>query len=174
MTRAVLAGLALAAAAPAAAQTPAPAPARIAFVSFRDVLQRTPGYAAAESTFAREVEAYRQEVAQLQQQMDSAVQAFDQQSIALSPAARTAKQRELQQMQARIEQRGGELQQRAAERERELIQPIQARVGSVIQGIRAEMNLSLILDTGAANGVLAYDPALDLTARVLERLQRAQ
>ena len=78
MTRAVVLGLALAAAAPAAAQTPAPAPARIGFVSFRDVLQRTPGYAAAESTFTREVEAYRQEVAQLQQQMDSAVQAFDQ------------------------------------------------------------------------------------------------
>jgi Skp family chaperone for outer membrane proteins len=77
-------------------------------------------------------------------------------------------------MQQRMEQRGGELQQRAAERERELIQPIQARVGSVIQGLRAEMNLSLILDTGATNGILAYDPALDLTARVLERLQRAQ
>lgn len=173
MTRAVLAGLALAAAAPAAAQTPAPAPARIAFVSFRDVLQRTPGYAAAESTFTQEVEGFRLEVRQMQQQMDSAVQAFDQQSIALSPAARTQKQRELQQMQQRIEQRTEELQQRASERERELLQPIQARVGSVIQGMRAEMNLSLILDTGAA-GILGFDPALDLTARVLERLQRAQ
>jgi outer membrane protein len=147
---------------------------RLGFVSFRDVLQRTPGYATAESTFTREVEAYRQEVAQLQQQMDSAVQAFDQQSIALSPAARTQKQRELQQLQQRIEQRTTELQQRAGDRERELLRPIQARVESIIQGLRAEMNLSLILDTGPGNGVVAYDPALDLTARVLERLQRAQ
>jgi Skp family chaperone for outer membrane proteins len=105
MTRAVLAGLALAAAAPAAAQTPAPAPARIAFVSFRDVLQRTPGYAAAESTFAREVESYRLEVVHLQQQMDSAVQAFDKQSIGLSPPARRSS--ELQQMQARISSAAG-------------------------------------------------------------------
>jgi outer membrane protein len=174
MTRAVVFGLALAAAAPAAAQAPSTAPVRLGFVSFRDVLQRTPGYATAESTFTREVEAYRQEVAQLQQQMDSAVQAFDQQSIALSPAARTQKQRELQQLQQRIEQRTTELQQRAGDRERELLRPIQARVESIIQGLRAEMNLSLILDTGPGNGVVAYDPALDLTARVLERLQRAQ
>lgn len=174
MTRVVLAALAFAAVAPAAAQAPAAVPMRIGFVSFRDVLQRTPGYAAAESTFTREVEGFRQEVAQLQQQMDSAVQAFDQQSIALSPAARTQKQRELQQMQQRIEQRTGELQQRAGDRERELLRPIQARVESVIQGMRAELNLSLILDTGPGNGVVAFDPALDLTARVLERLQRAQ
>jgi len=174
MTRAVLAALALAAAAPAAAQAPAGAPVRIGFISFRDVLQRTPGYAAAESTFTREVESYRLEVAHLQQQMDSAVQAFDQQSIGLSPAARTQKQRELQQMQQRIEQRTGVLQQQAGDRERELLRPIQARVESIIQGMRAELNLSLILDTGPGNGVVAFDPALDLTARVLERLQRAQ
>ncbi len=175
MIRAVLAGLAVAAAVPVAAQTPTtPTPVRIGFISAREVLLRTPGYAAAESTFTREVEGYRQEVAVLQQQLDSAVQAFDQQSIALSPAARTQKQRDLQQMQQRIEQRTGELQERATQRERELLQPIQTRVNSVIQGIRAEMNLSVILDTGPGNGVLAFDPALDITARVVERLRQSQ
>jgi len=178
MTRAVFAGLALAAAVPAAAQTPTtaapPAPVRIAFINAREVLLRTPGYAAAESTFTREVEGYREEVRVLQQQLDSAVQAFDQQSIALSPAARTQKQRDLQQLQTRIEQRTGELQERATQRERELLQPIQARVNSVIQGIRAEMNLTLILDTGPGNSVLAYDQSLDITGRVVDRLRQAQ
>ncbi len=173
MIRAVLTGLALIVALPLAAQTPPPA-VRIAFINARELLQRTPGYSAAESTFTREVESYRAEVQQLQQQLDSAVQAFDQQSIALSPAARTQKQRELQQMQQRIEQRTGELQDRASQRERELLQPIQARVTTVIQGIRAEMNLTLILDAGPGTGVLAYDPSMDITARVLERLQQSQ
>jgi outer membrane protein len=147
---------------------------RIAFINAREVLLRTPGYAAAESTFTREMDGYRDEVRVLQQQLDSAVQAFDQQSIALSPAVRTQRQRDLQQMQTRIEQRTGELQERASQRERELLQPIQARVNSVIQGIRAEMNLSLILDIGPGNGVLAYDPTLDITARVVERLRQSQ
>lgn len=173
MIRAVCAGLALVAAVPLAAQTP-PAPVRVAFINGRELLQRTPGYAAAESTFTQEVEGFRIEVQQLQQQLDSAVQAFDQQSIALSPAARTQKQRELQQMQQRIEMRTGELQDRASERERELLQPIQARVNTVIQGMRAEMNLTLILDTSPGSGILAFDPTLDITARVLERLRQAQ
>lgn len=175
MIRAVLAALTLAAALPAAAQTPtSPTPVRVAFINAREVLLRTPGYTAAESTFTREMDGYREEVRVLQQQLDSAVQAFDQQSIALSPAARTQKQRDLQQMQSRIEQRTGELQERASQRERELLQPIQTRVTSVIQGIRAEMNLTLILDIGPGNGVLAYDQSLDITARVVERLRQSQ
>jgi outer membrane protein len=160
------------------AQGPAAGPApstKIAYVNSREILQRTPGYAAAESIYTKEVEGYRNEVQKLQQQLDSAVQAFDQQSIALSPAARAAKQKDLQAMQQRMEQRTNELQDRARQREQELLQPIQARVSSVIQGIRAEMNYALILDADAAGGLIAAaDPALNITARVLQRLSQAQ
>src|ERR1700730_18129973 len=118
-------------------------PLKIAFVNSREILQHTPGYARAESTYLKEVDSYRNEVQKLQQQLDSAVQAFDQQSIAPSPAARQTKQRERQPMQQRMEQRTNELQDRARQREQELLQPIQARVSSVIQGIRAEQNYAL-------------------------------
>ena len=150
-------------------------PPKIAYINSREILQRTPGYTAAESTYTKEVEGYRNEVQKLQQRLDSAVQAFDQQSIALSPAARQTKQKDLQTMQQRMEQRTNELQDRARQREQELLQPIQARVTSVIQGIRAEMNYSLILDADAAGGLIAAaDPALNITARVLQRLSQAQ
>ncbi|HET8712692.1 MAG TPA: OmpH family outer membrane protein [Gemmatimonadales bacterium] len=150
-------------------------PTKIAFINSREILQRTPGYAVAESTYLKEVEGFRTEVQKLQQQLDSAVQAFDQQSIALSPAARQTKQRELQQMQQRMEQRTNELQDRARQREQELLQPIQARVQQVIQGLRAELNYALILDADAAGGLIAAaDPSLNITARVLQRLTQAQ
>src|SRR5207244_9277866 len=129
----------------AAAAVPGGAPARssqpslkIGFISSRQILQQTPGYAAAESTFNKEVQGYRDEVQKLQQQLDSAVQAFDQQSIALSPTAKQAKQKELQALQQRVEQRSNELQDRAAQRERELLAPIQQRVNSVVQAARGE------------------------------------
>ena len=178
MTRAVLLALLLAAT-PAVAQSQAAAPQagsnRIAFVNVREVLRRTPGYAAAESTFTREFESYQSEVRRLQQQLDSAVQTFDQQAIALSPAARQTKQRELQGMQQRMEQRTTELQDRARQREQELLQPIQTRVQGVIQGLRAELNYALILDADAAGGLIAAaDPSLNITARVLQRLTQAQ
>jgi Skp family chaperone for outer membrane proteins len=161
----------------AAAQGPssAPAPLKIAYINSREILQKTPGYAVAESTYLKEVDGFRTEIQKLQQQLDSSVTAFDQQSIALSPAARQTKQRELQTLQQRMETRTNELQDRARQREQELLAPIQARVNSIIQGLRAELNYALILDADAAGGLIAAaDPALNITARVLQRLSQAQ
>lgn len=155
--------------------SPAQAPIKIAYINSREILQRTPGYARAESTYLKEVEGFRTEVQKLQEQLDSAVQALEQQSIALSPAARRTRQDSLRAMQTRMEQRTNQLQDRARQREQELLQPIQARVQSVIAGIRAEQNYSLILDADAAGGLIAAaDPALNITARVLQRLSQAQ
>ena len=148
---------------------------KIGFINSRQILQQTPGYTAAESTFDREVKGFRDEVQKLQRQLDSAVQAFEQQSIALSPAAKQAKQKDLQAQQQRMEQRSTELQQRAQQREQELMAPIQARINAVIQGLRAEGNISVIFDADAQGGtIVAADPALNLTAKVLLRLRTAQ
>ena len=167
----VWAGLVLAAL-PAAAQTAGQPTLKIAFINSRAILQQTPGYAAAESTFNKEVQGFRDEVQKLQQQLDSAVRVFDQQSIALSPAAKEAKQRELQQLQQKFEQRSSELQDRAQQRERELLAPIQARVNGIIQGIRAEGNYQLIFDADApGNNIVAADQSLDITSKVLARLK---
>ena len=147
---------------------------RIAFIRSRAILDSTPGYSAAESTFAREFQGMRDEVQKLQQQLDSAVQAFDQASIALSPAAKDAKRRDLQQMQERMNQRSGELDSRARARNQELLGPFQARINTIIQGMRAEGNYALIFDADAQNnGIVAADLALDLTSRVIARVRQA-
>jgi len=153
----------------------ASAPVKIAFISSQEILQNTPGYAVAESTYRKELQASQTEYQKLQQQLDSAVNVFDQQSLVLSPAAKAAKQKDLQAMQARVEQRSNELQDHLRQREQELLGPLRTRITSVIQGIRAEMNYSVILDADAAGGfVAAADPALNITARVLQRLKQAQ
>ena len=155
--------------------SPAAAPLKIAFISSQEILHATPGYAAAESTYRREFQASQVEVQKLQQQLDSAVQVFDQQSLVLSPAARVAKQNDLKAMQQRMEQRSNQLQDHLQQREQELLGPLRARINSVIQGIRAEMNYALILDADASGGfVAAADPALNITPRVLQRLSQAQ
>ena len=185
MRRVVLVCLVTALGAPAAAQNP-PAPtssrpataagsqSRLAFISSRTILDSTPGYAVAESTFFREFQAMRDEVQKLQQQLDSAVQAYDQASIALSPAAKDAKRRELQQLQDRMGQRSSELDSRARARNQELLGPFQARINTIIQGIRAEGNYAMIFDADAqGNGIVAADPMLNLTAKVIERVRQS-
>jgi len=149
-------------------------PQRIAFIRSRTILDSTPGYQTAESTFAREFQGMRDEVQKLQQQLDSAVQAFDQASIALSPAAKDAKRSELQRMQARMNQRSSDLDSIARSRNQALLVPFQARINTIIQGMRAEGNYAFIFDADAQNnGIVAADLALDLTSKVIARVRQA-
>jgi len=182
MTRVLVVCLALAAAQPlsaqaARAQSPAPRSGgtglKIAYVIPQQILDSTPGYVAAESTLAREVQGYRDEVQKMQQQMDSAVQALDQQSIALSPAAKQAKQRELQGMQQRFDQRTQELNQRAQQRQQELMAPIQQKIRTIIEAVRLEGGYAMVFNGDPnASGLLAADPALDITRTVVSRIKQ--
>ncbi|HEV8381149.1 MAG TPA: OmpH family outer membrane protein [Gemmatimonadales bacterium] len=154
----------------------ASAPLKIAFINSQEILKNTPGYAAAESTYRKELQAAENEVQRLRQQLDSAYQVFQQQLIVLSPAAKATKQKDLDAMDQRIQQRGNELRDNLARREQELLGPLNTRIRAVIEGIRAEMNYAMILDADAAGGgyIAAADPSLNITPRVLQRLNQAQ
>jgi len=168
-TWAVLATLACVAA-PLAAQQGGGA--KIAYVNTQTILKATPGYAQAESTFTKELATYRGEVQKLQASLDSAASDFEQQSVMLSPTQRTAKRKDLEGQQQKLEQRTQELQQRAATRERELLDPIQSKVNSVIEGLRASGNYAVIFDVSAPNsGIVTADKSLDLTQRVIQQLK---
>ena len=145
---------------------------KVAYVNTQAILKQTPGYVKAESTFTKELANYRVEVQKLQASLDSAASDFDQQSVMLSPTQRAAKRKDLQAQQQKLEQRTQELQQRAATRERELLDPIQTKVNSVIEGVRAAGNYAMIFDVSAPNnGIVTADKSLDLTQRVIQQLK---
>lgn len=157
------------AASPATAQQTS---GKVAFINSRLVLAGAPGYAKAESLYAGEVAGFRLEVQKLQATLDSSVQAFQQSSVVLSPSARTAKQKELEAQQQRMEQRMQELQEKAVQRERDLLEPIQQRVTAVVEGVRAAGGYAMVFDVGIQNsGVVAADRSLDLTQKVIEQLK---
>ena len=157
----------------AAAQPPAPA-TKFAYLNSRAILAQTPGYAAAESLFARDLAASRDEVAGLQRTLDSAASDFETASVLLSPSVKQQRQQALVAQQQAVQQRQQELQARMESRERELLEPLQNRVQAIINGIRAERNLAMIFDVAAMGGAMvAADPALDLTPVVIQRLQAA-
>ena len=145
---------------------------KVAYVNTQAILKQTPGYVKAESTFTKELANYRVEVQKLQASLDSAASDFDQQSVMLSPTQRAARRKDLQAQQQKLEQRTQELQQRAATRERELLDPIQTKVNSVIEGVRAAGNYAMIFDVSAPNnGIVTADKSLDLTQRVIQQLK---
>lgn len=153
-------------------QQPAP---RLAYVNSQLILQQTPGYQEAESTYNREVQSFQREIDRLRQQLDSTIRAYNQSAIGLSQSDRQAKEAEIRQLQQRLDQRMRELSERASERERELVAPLEERVKAVIEGLRAERNLAIIFDIAApGNGIIAADRSLDLTAVVIQRLRQSQ
>lgn len=145
---------------------------KVGYVNTQTILKQTPGYVKAESTFTKELANYRVEVQKLQASLDSAASDFDQQSVMLSPTQRAARRKDLQAQQQKLEQRTQELQQQAATRERELLDPIQNKVNSVIEGVRAAGNYAMIFDVSAPNnGIVTADKSLDLTQRVIQQLK---
>src|SRR5256712_4627210 len=98
----VWAWIGLCTAAPAATQARAQAQPggglKIGFISSQQILEQTPGYAAAESTFKTEYQGFQDEAQKLRHHFDSAVPTFEKQSIAPSSRAQQTKQKELQQL----------------------------------------------------------------------------
>ena len=108
----------------------------------------------------------------LQATLDSAASDFEQKSVMLSPTQRAAKRKDLEGQQQQLEKRTQELQTRAATRERELLDPIQSKVNSVIEGMRASGNYAMIFDVSAPNsGIVTADKSLDLTDKVIQQLK---
>jgi len=72
---------------------------RLGYINSDIVLQQTPGYAQADSILRTERTAYQRELDALRGQLDSAIAAFDQQSLVLSPQAREAKLDEIRNLE---------------------------------------------------------------------------
>jgi len=146
---------------------------KIGYVDSRAVLQATPGYAAADSQFSKELESYRNEVQRLQASLDSAAREFEQSSLVLTPSAREAKRKELVNQQGVLEKRASDLDQRASNRQRELLDPIERRVNAAIEAVRAAGNYAMIFDVGSAsNSIVAADKSLDLTQLVIDHVKK--
>lgn len=147
---------------------------KVAYVNGEMILRSTPGYAQADSIFKREMQVYSTEVARLQSDLQAAAAKFEETSVMLSATNRAAERKKLGDQQDALDKRQQEIQQKAAERRDQLIQPIEARITAVIEGIRAENNCAIIFDVAAQGGmILAADKSLDLTAKVIERLRGA-
>jgi outer membrane protein len=153
-------------------QTPQGQPLKLAYINSQLILASTPGRAAAESTFNRDMASFRAEVARMQSQLDSSVAEYNRTGLVMSPAAKQQRESELRQLEQRTRQRAAELDQQATTREQELTAPIMQRVNAVIEGIRAEFNYSMIFDASAQAGALVTaDRSLDISALVIQRLQ---
>ena len=145
---------------------------RIAYVNPQALFDNAPGRAAAEETFRKETEAYRAELARMNEALNKAVQDYQKAEPTLSAAQKETRQRSLQAKQDSLQQRQQSLEQRANQRQNELMAPIMESVRKVLEDIRAEDGYALILSSEPGTSpILAADKNLDITERVVARLR---
>jgi outer membrane protein len=108
-------------------------------------------------------------LAPLQEEFQRLAQDFQQQQAMMTAERRQQQQQQLAQKQQEIQRKGAEFEQQAAQKQNEILGPALERINQVIDQLRQERGYSFILDV-AAGGVIAADPALDITDEVIRRL----
>ena len=143
---------------------------KLGFIDSQAILNQDPAARQAQQQFEADMARYRAEVDQLGQELQGLIARYEQQTAMLSEEVKANRQEEIRLKQSQYQQRISELEQQAGLRQAELVEPVMERINTVIEDIRADGSYSIIFDV-AAQGIIAADPALDLTAEVVRRLQ---
>jgi outer membrane protein len=161
-----VAGL-LAASAPLTAQT-----TKIGYIDTRLILQEAPGAQEARATLETEMRGFQNQLQMMQDSLQAMMTDYQQKSLVMSADAKQKREQEIIQKRTGWEQRAEQLQQQAAQRNREVMEPIMQRVETVISQVREAEGIAIVFDV-ASDVIVSADPALDLTAKVIERLKAA-
>ena len=140
------------------------------FINSQRVMAEAPGIQQARATLQQEMQRLEQQIAPLRTEYETMVQEFQQQQAMMTPERRRERQQALGTKQQEIQQRAAQLEQEAQGKQQELLEPALERINTVIEGLREERGYAFIFDV-AGGGLVAADPALDITDEVLRRLQ---
>lgn len=142
---------------------------RIGYIDSARILNESTDAQAAQEQFNQEVSQYQTQLQNMDQELQSLMAAYEQQSGTLSDDARQQRETEILQKRSEFEQRARQLEGEMGARRNALIEPVMERINAVIEDIRQEGGYALIFDV-AAGAILAVDPSLDVTPEVLRRL----
>ncbi|HET7584608.1 MAG TPA: OmpH family outer membrane protein [Gemmatimonadaceae bacterium] len=144
---------------------------KFAYVNSQAILAQAPGRAEAEAQFNKEMDGYRQELKRMQDSLNAMLQSYSQNEATLTPAQKQTQQDAIRSKQGEYQQRAQALEEKASQREAELMRPIMDQVQKVIEGIRTEDGYTMIFDASSGGPIVAADKNLDITQKVIARLQ---
>ncbi len=146
--------------------------AKIAYVNSQEIIAAAPGRAEAEAQIQKDMNSYRDQVQKMGDSLNTLIASYTKSESTLSEAARTAKQKEIQDKEREYQQRVQGLEQKAQQRQAELIRPIMEKINSIIEQVRSEEGYAMVFDAGNQSGVVvAADSSLDITDKVIARLK---
>jgi outer membrane protein len=146
--------------------------AKIAYVNSQEIIAAAPGRAEAEAQIQKDMNSYRDQVQKMGDSLNTLIASYTKSESTLSEAARTAKQKEIQDKEREYQQRVQGLEQKAQQRQAELIRPIMEKINSIIEQVRSEEGYAMVFDAAKQSAVVvAADSTLDITDKVIARLK---
>jgi len=144
-----------------------------AIVNVNAVLASVPEYLKNDSILGREAMTYQADQMRYQDEMQAASAAFDQKALGMSPVAKEAERKKLQGKADSLQGLLRTKQQQLQARRDELLGPTEDRLTSILEGLRAEGNYSVVLNVSSEAGtvVVAADKNVNLTDKAIERIK---
>jgi Skp family chaperone for outer membrane proteins len=147
---------------------------KLAHLDSRAVLARTPAFVAIDSQVDLRTKSMQQRITVMQDSMETMIAAFQKEEPTLTPAVRQQRRDALAKKQGDYQREAASMQQRADSIREALSRPLIETFNRVLQDIRNEEGYAYVFDIGSpGQALLAVDKNLDITDKVLARLQTA-
>ena len=132
---------------------------KLGHINSNELMQIMPGRDSAQATFQREVEDLQATLKTMQDELETRYNDYRAKESQMSDLIKQTKQRELQDMGARMEEFQKNAQQQLQDREQELLKPIIERARKAIEDVAKERGYTYIFDAGV--GTLLYSQESD-------------
>ena len=155
-----------------AAGGPALAEQKLGFVRSDEILERYAATKGAVSQLQQEIEGWRKEAAEMEQEVAALFEEYQSQSGMLSDAAKKQKEEKINRKRVALDeyvQRYFGPEGKAAKRRAELLRPVEAAILESIKVVAEREVHAMVFDASAA-GVVWADGDLDLTESVIAEL----
>lgn len=127
---------------------------KLGHINSNELMQIMPGRDSAQAAFQREVEDLQATLKSMQDELETRYNDYRAKEAQMSDLIKQTKQRELQDMGARMEEFQKNAQQQLQDREQELLKPIIDRAKKAIEDVAKERGYTYIFDSGV--GALLY------------------
>jgi len=149
---------------------------KIGFIDSERIFAAYKGTSQAQTEFNSDIQKWTQELESRKQELQNMIDEYQNQSLILSEAKRREKEEEIQGKRNELDSFNQEIwgpNGRVAQRNEQLTKPIVEKIREVLSDIGQTEGFSIVFDATDGNVVYA-DHALDLTDRVIERLNEEQ
>lgn len=142
---------------------------KLGHINSNDLMQIMPGRDSAQAALQKEVEELQNTLKTMQSELEARYNEYMGKESQMSDLIKQTKQRELQDMGARIEEFQKNAQQQLQEREQALLKPIIDRAKKAIEDVAKENGYTYVFDSGV--GTLLYtQDSDDIMALVKKKL----